>query len=105
LRARAHHLQPVVRIGDAGLTEQVIREIEANLRSHELIKIRALGEDRAARDALVSAICAATGAQPIQQIGKIIVIYRAQPPEQQPNASAVRDPKARRRTKREFQGP
>jgi RNA-binding protein len=34
LRARAHHLQPVVMIGDAGLTPEVIREIEANLKSH-----------------------------------------------------------------------
>jgi RNA-binding protein len=85
LRARAHHLQPVVMIGDAGLTEQVIREIEANLRSHELIKIRA-GEDRAARDALVSAICAATGAHSVQQIGKIVVIYRPEPAGQQNNA-------------------
>jgi RNA-binding protein len=90
-------------IGDAGLTEQVIREIEATLRSHELIKIRALGEDRAARDALVSAICAATGAQPVQQIGKIIVIYRAHPLDQQNHTRAVLDAKARRRPKRSFQ--
>jgi len=92
-------------IGDAGLTEQVIREIEANLRSHELIKIRALGENRAARDALVSAICAATGAEPVQQIGKISVIYRPHPPEQQNNAIRPAGRKARRRTKRSFQGP
>ena len=105
LRARAHHLQPVVIIGDAGLTEKVIREIEANLRSHELIKIRAVVDDRAARDELVSALCAATGAQPVQQICKIIVIYRAPPPEHQNHASAVLDAKARRRPKRSFQGP
>jgi RNA-binding protein len=104
LRARAHHLQPVVMIGDAGLTEQVIREIEANLTSHELIKIRALGEDRAAREALVCAICAATGAQPVQQIGKIGVIYRPHPPGQQNNATRLPGRKARRRPKRSFQG-
>ena len=82
LRARAHHLQPVVMIGDAGLTPQVMREIEANLKSHELIKIRVLGDDRHARDALPSAICEATDANAVQQIGKMLVIYRPRPPEE-----------------------
>ena len=76
LRARAHHLQPVVMIGDAGLTAQVLREIDANLKSHELIKIRVLGEDRHARDALMAAICAAADASAVQRIGKMLVIYR-----------------------------
>ena len=103
LRARAHHLQPVVMIGEAGLTEQVIREIEANLRSHELIKIRALLEGRAARDELVSALCAATGAQPVQQIGKVLVVYRALPPEHKNKSKQPSARKPRRRTKRSFQ--
>lgn len=90
-------------IGEAGLTEQVIGEIEVNLRTHELIKIRALGDDRAARDELVSAICLATGAQPVQQIGKVLVIYRPQPPEHQNKAKRRPGRKPRRRTKRSFQ--
>jgi RNA-binding protein len=103
LRARAHHLQPVVIIGDAGLSEKVIREIEANLRSHELIKIRAVVDDRAARDELVSALCAATGAEPVQQIGKVVVVYRALPAEQKNKAKPRPARKPRRRTKRSFQ--
>ena len=77
LKSRAHHLHPVVMIGDAGLTPQVLREIEVNLRSHELIKIRVLGDsDRTARRDLISAICEVTAASPVQQIGKMLVIYR-----------------------------
>ena len=81
LKARAHHLQPVVLIGNAGLTPQVLSEIETALKSHELIKIRVLGEDRAARGALIEAICNATGANPVQQLGRMLVIYRPRPPE------------------------
>jgi RNA-binding protein YhbY len=48
LRARAHSLQPVVSISQNGLTEAVVREVEANLVSHELIKIRVYNDDRQA---------------------------------------------------------
>jgi RNA-binding protein len=103
LRARAHHLQPVVIIGEAGLTEQVIREIEANLRSHELIKIRALVDDRTARDELVYAICTMTTAQVVQQIGKVAVVYRAGAAEDQKKRKPRPARKAARKTKRNFQ--
>ena len=104
LKARAHHLRPVVMIGDAGLTPEVVREIEANLRSHELIKIRVLGEDRGSRSELISAICQETGAKPVQHIGKILVIYRPRPPDEQPKAPPRRAKrKAPRRTKRSYQ--
>ena len=104
LRARAHHLHPVVMISDAGLTPEVAREIEANLKSHELIKIRVLGDDREARAALAGAICDATGAREVQQIGKILVIYRPRPPEEEKGPKRRRAArKAPRRTKRSFQ--
>jgi len=103
LRARAHHLHPVVMIGDAGLTPEVVREVAAALRSHELIKIRVLGDDRAARLDLAAALCEATGAQPVQHIGKILVIYREKPEGEKkaPRKRAKR--KAPRRTKRSYQ--
>src|ERR1044071_5772367 len=104
LRARAHNLQPVVMIGDAGLTPQVIREIDANLRSHELIKIRVLGDDRDARLDLAAAVCEATGAQPVQHIGKILVLYREKPEEEKKAVKKRAKRKAPRRTKRSFQG-
>lgn len=105
LRARAHHLHPVVMISDAGLTPEVTREIEANLKSHELIKVRVMGDDRDARKTLAAEICQATEASPVQQIGKILVIYRARPLEEEEKAPKRRRArKAPRRTKRSFQG-
>jgi putative YhbY family RNA-binding protein len=87
LRAQAHHLEPVVTIGDAGLTPEVIREIEINLKAHELIKIRVLGADRAGRVALISAIRDATGAFPVQSIGRVLVMYRALPAKGEPRSA------------------
>jgi putative YhbY family RNA-binding protein len=103
LRAKAHHLQPVVMIGDSGLTPEVVREIDTNLKSHELIKIRVRGDERGARKALISAICEETGAQAVQQIGKILVVYRPKPPEeaQPPKGRPRRNPP--RKTKRSYQ--
>jgi putative YhbY family RNA-binding protein len=103
LRARAHHLQPVVMIGDSGLTAQVLREIDANLKSRELIKIRVLAEDRHARDALMATICAAADASAVQRIGKMLVIYRPRPSEEQKKPHKRRPArKAPRRTKRSY---
>ena len=76
LKTRAHHIAPVVIIGDAGLTAAVQREIAVHLKSHELIKVRVAGDDREARAAMMGAICAEHGAASVQHIGKILVIYR-----------------------------
>jgi RNA-binding protein len=104
LRARAHHLQPVVMVGEAGLTPQVIHEIDANLKNHELIKMRVLGEDRATRRGLLEAICEATGAIAVQHIGKILVLYRPRPPEDEKQSTRRprRPRRAPRRTKRSY---
>ena len=104
LKARAHHLQPVVMIGDAGLTPDVVREIDANLKAHELIKVRVLGDDRQARLDLVAAVCDQTGARAVQQIGKILVFYRPKPAEENKAPKKRRSvKKGPRRTKRSFQ--
>jgi len=76
LRADAHALNPVVIIGEAGLTPGVLKEIDASLNSHGLIKIRVFGDDREARIAVYDAICSKLGAAPIQHIGKLLVVYR-----------------------------
>jgi RNA-binding protein len=81
LKARAHALHPVVMIGNDGLTPAVLKAIDEALRSHELIKIRAAGDDRDARDALLAEIAAQTGASPVQHIGKVLVVWRERPPE------------------------
>ena len=105
LRARAHAVDPVVMIGDAGLTTTVLNEIHRNLASHELIKIRAFADDHAARAHFMDEICTALHAAPVQHIGKILVIYRPAP-EKAPTAPKKKArPKKRppRRTKRSFQ--
>jgi putative YhbY family RNA-binding protein len=76
LRSQAHGLAPVVMIGDSGLTPAVMKEIDASLNSHGLIKIRVLGDDRDARVAHYETICADLGAAPVQHIGKLLVVYR-----------------------------
>lgn len=77
LKAQAHHLNPVVMIGDAGLTTSVLKEAEVALAAHELIKIKIHSDERELRDALMEQICLKTGATPVQHIGKILVIYKA----------------------------
>ena len=76
LRSQAHGLKPVVMIGDAGLTPAVMKEIDAGLDVHGLIKVRVFGDDREARVAMYETICAELGAAPIQHIGKLLVVYR-----------------------------
>lgn len=77
LKGLAHTRQPVAMIGNNGLTPAVLKEIERGLAAHELIKIKAATDDVETRRAWLEEICAATGAHPVQQIGKILVIYRA----------------------------
>ena len=76
LRAEAHALKPVVIIGEAGLTPAVLKEIDASLNSHGLIKIRIFGDDRDARVASYDTICNELRAAPVQHIGKLLVVYR-----------------------------
>lgn len=76
LKSLAHMRQPVVMIGNHGLTAAVLKEIELALQSHELIKIKAASNELETRRSWMAEICAATGASPVQQIGKILVVYR-----------------------------
>jgi RNA-binding protein len=76
LRAQAHHLHPVVMIGDAGLTEAVLKEATKAIASHELIKIKVHSDDREARESALAELCEKLGAAPVQHIGKILVIYK-----------------------------
>ncbi len=76
LKALAHSMKPVVMIGAQGLTEAVIRETGVALAAHELIKVRVLGDDRAAREAWFTELCTATDAAPVQHIGKLLLLYK-----------------------------
>ena len=76
LRSEAHALTPVVIIGDKGLTDEVMAEIDRSLKAHELIKVRANTNDRDARSLWMEKICERLDAHAVQQIGKILVVYR-----------------------------
>jgi RNA-binding protein len=93
LRAEAHKLSPVVIIGDKGLTDVVVAEIDRSLKAHELIKVRAATDDRDARDTWLEAICERLQAHAVQQIGKVFVLYRENPKdpkEKKPKAASPR---------------
>ncbi len=89
LRSEAHALDPVVMIGDSGLTPGVLREIDASLNAHGLIKVRVLGDDRDERISHYETICEKLDAAPVQHIGKLLVLYR-------PKKEKVREPKPTR---------
>ena len=79
LRADAHHLDPVVMIGGDGLTPAVLKEADSALKAHGLIKVRVLGDDRTAREAIYAQLCDQLNAAPIQHIGKLLVLWRPMP--------------------------
>lgn len=79
LRADAHHLDPVVMIGNEGLTTNVVKETDNALKAHGLIKVRVLGDDRDARNEMFAALCDQLSAAPIQHIGKLLILWRPIP--------------------------
>lgn len=76
LRSAAHPLRPVVLIGDNGLTEAVLKEIDLALNSHGLIKVRAGGKEREDREAMLATVCEALACAPVHHLGKILILYR-----------------------------
>ena len=79
LKGARPRARPTVIIGNAGLTESVLKEIALTLKTHELIKIRVISEDRALRAAMLESICTQLAAAPVQHIGKILVVYKPNP--------------------------
>ena len=89
LKARAHNLHPILQLGEKGLTDAVIAEIDRALGAHELIKVRAAPLNRDEREVALASICERTNAQAIQHIGKMLIIYRKKPEEpKKPTRSA-----------------
>jgi putative YhbY family RNA-binding protein len=78
-RADAHHLDPVVLIGGEGLTPAVVRETDAALSAHGLIKIRVFCDERASRELMLASLSDELNAAPIQHIGKLLVLWRPIP--------------------------
>ena len=78
-RGEAHHLDPVVLIGDQGLTDAIYRETELALKAHGLIKVRMFSDSRPDREAALAALADKLGAAPVQHIGKLLVLWRPLP--------------------------
>jgi putative YhbY family RNA-binding protein len=82
LKARAHALEPIVQVGQAGASETLLAELDRALTAHGLIKVRLAGADRDARDELAAALCARTGAVAVQQVGKVLILWRPRPEDE-----------------------
>ena len=76
LRRVGHGLQPVVLVGQQGLTEAVAREMDAALTAHELLKVKARVGDRELRDEVLSSLAERTGSELVQTIGNVGLFYR-----------------------------
>lgn len=79
LRSLGHHLKPVVMIGDAGLSEAVLSELDGALSHHELVKVRMRGGDRQARDTMVTTMERRMGCSAVQRLGHTTLLYRRNP--------------------------
>lgn len=79
LRTRAHALKPVVRVGARGITPALLAELEQALDAHQLLKLKIDAIERAERDGVVAELVRRSGAELVQRIGKVAVLYRANP--------------------------
>jgi RNA-binding protein len=76
LRRLAHPLHPLVMLGNAGLTDAVVGELDRALADHELVKVSARVGERTTRDAALEELARRTQASMVQRIGHIGVFYR-----------------------------
>ena len=79
LKARAHALEPVVHIGNSGITDTVVAEVDRALTAHELIKVKVGSDDREARVAMGDEICGRTDATAVHRVGKVLILWRPRP--------------------------
>ncbi len=76
LRAKCHDLKAVIMLGQKGLTEEVLNELEIALTHHELVKIKLSIDDRDLRKQVITEICEKSSSQEVQSIGKTLSVYR-----------------------------
>ncbi|MDX1500401.1 MAG: YhbY family RNA-binding protein [Woeseiaceae bacterium] len=76
LRRLGHDLKPVVMVGERGLSETLLGELESSLAHHELIKVRVRAGDRGERDAIIRELCSRGRAELIQRVGNMALVYR-----------------------------
>jgi RNA-binding protein len=76
LRGLGHSLKPVITVGDAGLSESLLKEFESTIRHHELIKVRVRAPQRSERDKLIDELCVRGSACLVSRIGNVALFYR-----------------------------
>jgi len=76
LRGLGHTLKPVVTVGDAGVSEALLKEFDNTIGHHELIKVKIRAADREARDEAIEQLCKLGPAQLVTRIGNVALLYR-----------------------------
>ncbi len=76
LRTLAHDLKPVVMIGQHGLSEAVLSELDSTMKKHELLKIKIRADDRNKKKEMADKIIKLSEAFLVQIIGSALIIYR-----------------------------
>lgn len=99
LRARAHGLKPVILVGDAGVSDAVLAETDRALHDHELIKVRLPAADRDSRAQMAERLCEQLGAEHVQAIGHMRVIFRANPEESAESSQTEADARKKKKAK------
>lgn len=84
LNAQAHPLKPVVLVGQAGVTDAVLAELDRALDHHELLKVRVASGDRDLRDSLIERMVQETGADLVGRVGNVATLYRPSPSKPDP---------------------
>jgi RNA-binding protein len=79
LRGLGHALKPLILIGESGLSDSVRAEFESTLAHHELIKVSVRVGDRKLRDSIIAELCTSSGAELIQRVGNMALLYRENP--------------------------
>ncbi len=82
LKSLAHKLDPVVRVGQHGIGENLLTELDTALTQHELLKVKLSVGDRVLRDRMINELCEHSAAELVQRIGNIAVLYRRNPERQ-----------------------
>ncbi len=79
LKGLAHHLSPVIRVGNGGVSAAVVAETRRALADHELIKVRVSATDRAERDAAIDLLTTEVAAALVARVGHVAILYLAHP--------------------------
>lgn len=84
LEALAHDLEPVVRIGKGGITPTLVKTVDEALQARELIKVKILDNAEVEKDEAAEDLVAGTSCQLVRTIGRVLVLYRANPKKKNP---------------------